>query len=164
MRWLLPVLLLGCGSVGAPAPDPPAPTAVEELHALDTRRPVPLRPMMAWHQKQSMMEHLVAIQQIADGLAREDWDAVARAADLIDSDSQTAQMCDHMGAGAEGFTEAGLAFHRRADAIAAAAQQRDGREALRATAHTLEACTSCHATYRQDVVDAKAWKDRTGGP
>ena len=44
----------------------PASDAFAELAALDNRSPVPLQPMMAWHQKQNMMAHLVAIQGIVD--------------------------------------------------------------------------------------------------
>lgn len=151
-------------SVAATQPSPSAAACApyEELAAMDPRRPVPLQPMMAWHQKQNMMEHLVAIERITDALAREDWEGVASASALIESSPQMQQMCQHMGAGAEGFTELALAFHERADAIGVAARAQDGTGVLRATAHTLQACTSCHATYRQDVVDATTWQARTG--
>jgi hypothetical protein len=90
-------------------PQPPSASGAcqptEELAGLDHRTPVPLQPMMAWHQKQNMMEHLVAIQRITDGLAREDWEEVANASALIESSPQMQQMCQHMGAGAQGFTE-----------------------------------------------------------
>lgn len=135
---------------------------LEQLAAMDHRKPVPLQPMMAWHQKQNMMEHLVAIQRITDALAREDWEGVAAASALIESSPQMQMMCEHMGAGADGFTELALEFHRRADAIGVAARAHDGAEVLRATSHTLEACTSCHASYRQEVVDAATWQERTG--
>jgi hypothetical protein len=134
---------------------------IEDLNALDDRRPVPLQPMMAWHQKQNMMEHLVAIQRITDGLAREDWTAVAEASALIESSPEMEQMCRHMGAGTEGFSELALDFHRRADAIGAAARAQDVREVLLATSNTLQACTDCHASYRQEVVDAETWGMRT---
>jgi len=145
--------------------DPPTSNACapfEQLEAMDKRRPVPLQPMMAWHQKQNMMDHLVAIQRITDALAREDLDGVATASALIESSPQMQQMCQHMGAGADGFTELALDFHRRADAIGVAAQAEDATAVLRATSNTLQACTSCHATYRQDVVDAATWQARTG--
>ncbi len=148
----------------APAP-PPAPSAcapIEALAAMDPRRPVPLQPMMAWHQKQNMMEHLVAVQRITEALAREDWGAIAEASALIESSPQMQQMCRHMGAGADGFTDLALDFHRRADRIGVAARAQDGPGVLRATADTLEACTTCHATYRQEVVDAATWQARTG--
>lgn len=135
---------------------------LEELAALDTRQSVPLQPMMAWHQKQNMMAHLVVIQRITDALAREDWEGVAAASALIASSPQMQQTCEHMGAGADGFTERALDFHRRADAIGVAARAKDGTAVLQATSHTLEACTSCHATYRQEVVDAATWQARTG--
>lgn len=132
------------------------------LAQMDPRTPVPLQPMMAWHQKQNMMEHLVAIQRITDGLAREDWGEVAAASALIESSPQMQQMCEHMGAGAAGFTELALDFHRRADKIGEAARAQDSAAVLRATSHTLEACTSCHATYKQEVVSAATWTERTG--
>lgn len=144
----------------SPTADACAPIAA--LDAMDPRAPVPLQPMMAWHQKENMQEHLVAIQRITDGLAREDWEEIARASALIESSPQMQQMCQHMGAGAEGFTELALDFHRRADAIGVAARAHDGPGVLRATSHALEACTSCHAAYRQDVVDAATWEARTG--
>ena len=146
----------------SPPPSADACAPLEQLAAMDTRRPVPLQPMMAWHQKQNMMEHLVAIQRLTDALASEDWDGVASASALIESSPQMQQMCQHMGAGADGFTELALDFHRRADAIGVAAREQDGAAVLRATSDTLQACTSCHATYRQDVVDAATWQARTG--
>lgn len=133
-----------------------------ELARLDPRKPVPLQPMMAWHQKQNMMEHLVAIQRITDGLAREDWQDVAEASALLESSPQMQQMCQHMGAGAEGFTPLALDFHRRADAIGEAARAHDAAAVLRATSNTLQACTGCHAAFRQEVVDPATWQARAG--
>jgi hypothetical protein len=144
----------------APAADACAPYVA--LNGMDTRRPVPLQPMMAWHQKQNMMEHLVAIQGITEGLVKDDWEAIAKSSALIESSPQMAQMCQHMGAGAEGFTEMALDFHKRADQIGIAARAKDRVGVLQATSHTLQACTTCHATYRQDVVDAETWQARTG--
>lgn len=135
---------------------------VEELASMDPRTPLPLQPMMAWHQKQNMMEHLVAIQRVTDGLAREDWEEVAKAAALIESSPQMQQMCQHMGAGADGFTEMALDFHRRADAIGEAARAHDGAAVLRATSSTLQSCTGCHAAFRQEVVTAADWQRQTG--
>ncbi|MEL6179620.1 MAG: hypothetical protein AAFS10_11745 [Myxococcota bacterium] len=137
-------------------------TPMARLYALDTRRPVPLQPMMAWHQKQTMMQHLVAIEQISSGLAGQDWNAVAEAAATIGSSPQMQQMCQHMGEGADGFTDMGLEFHRRADQIGAAAKLQDGPGVLRALSSTLQACNNCHSTFRQDVVDAATWQAQTG--
>lgn len=134
--------------------------AIQRLDALDPRRAVPLQPMMAWHQKQNMQEHLIAIQGITDGLAREDWDEIARSSARIGSSPEMQQMCEHMGAGAPGFTELALEFHRRADAIGRAAEARSVTAVLRATSDTLRTCTECHSTYRQEVVDAATWEER----
>ncbi len=156
-----PHAALTTSSRTAAGPDPSC-AAVAELAQMDPRRPVPLQPMMAWHQKQNMMAHLVAIERIVDGLAREDWQEIADASALIETSPQMQRMCEHMGAGAEGFTEAALDFHHRAEAIGVAARSQDAPSVLRATANTLAACTSCHATYRQEVLDAPTWARRTG--
>lgn len=143
--------------------EPRAEDASAELAALDPRRPVPLLPMMAWHQKQSMMQHLVVIQQIVAATAKEDWDAVAAAAQGIEASESERRTCQHMGAGAEGFVELALDFHDRATAIGKAAQAHDSAAVLSATANTLQACTTCHAAYRQEVLDVASWQERTGG-
>jgi hypothetical protein len=118
--------------------------------------------MMAWHQKQNTAEHFVVIQRIVDAVAHEDWEAVARASALIESSPKMQHMCEHRGAGAPGFTETALEFHRRGLAIGQAARRRDGVAALRATSNPLEACTQCHATYRQEVVDTETWQRLAG--
>nr|MBP9088338.1 hypothetical protein [Kofleriaceae bacterium] len=54
---------------GAPtAPVAGALTAQGMLDQLDTRKPMPLLPMMANHQKQNMREHLEAVQGIMAAL------------------------------------------------------------------------------------------------
>jgi len=166
---LAALLLTACGGaqpsteVPLKAKAQPSSTSpFDELNQLDTRAPVPLQPMMAWHQKQNMQQHLVAIQRITEALSREDWEAVSAASSMIALSPQMQMQCEHMGAGAEGFTETALDFHRRADAIDKAAKDKDVTAVLAATAHTLDACTSCHATYRQDVMDADTWEARTG--
>ena len=132
-------------------------SAHEVLDSMDGRTPVPLQPMMAWHQKQNMMDHLVAIQEINSGVAAEDWPKVEAAAARIGSSPQMKTMCEHMGKGADGFTELALEFHSRADTIGKAAEARDRLAVIKATGHTLEACTSCHAAYKQQVVSADEW-------
>ena len=175
MRCALAALVLtaceGKPTPAQPAEQAPPPLAssdacepISELNALDPRRPVPLQPMMAWHQKQNMQDHLAAIQRIVDGLAREDWAEIGVASARIESSPQMQQMCEHMGAGADGFTEHALEFHRRADAIGKAAKAQDAQAILRATSNTLQACVTCHSTYRQQIVDAETWTARTGQP
>ncbi len=97
-------------------------SAHAELDALDPRTPVPLQPMMAWHQKQNMQNHLVAIEQITGALPSQDWPKIIKASEEIGTSPAMQQMCEHMGAGAPGFTDMALEFHRRADGIAEAAR------------------------------------------
>ena len=54
-----------------------------------------------------------------------------------------------------------MSVSERANAIGAAAKRRDLKETLNATSHTLQACTSCHASYTQHVVDADTWQALT---
>jgi cytochrome c556 len=105
-----------------------------------------------------MMDHLVAIQGIVDGLARDDWADIEGAVAKIASSDPMRRMCEHMGSRAEGFTHLGLEFHQGADAIGDAARQRDAASVLRATSATLAACTRCHAKCRQRVVDRSTWQ------
>jgi hypothetical protein len=139
------------------APTPASPTAAESLDQMDTRIPLPLLPMMANHQKQNMREHLLAVQEIVTALATDDYPAIEKAAGRIGFSEQMGQMCTHMGAGAPGFTEQALAFHHTADRIGVAAKAHDRGAVLTAFAATLQSCTACHATWKQQVVDEAAW-------
>lgn len=144
---------------------PPArPSAAETLDQLDTRTPVPLLPMMANHQKQDMRDHLVAVQEIVLGLAAEDYAAIERAAGRIGFSEATGTMCTHMGAGAAGFSEHALGFHRTADGIATAARDRDRGRVLTELGATLRTCTSCHAAWKQQIVDEPTWQRLTSAP
>jgi hypothetical protein len=120
--------------------------------------------MMAEHQKRNMRDHLAAVQEIVAAFAADDMSAVEKAARRIGYSDTMAQMCQHMGAGAPGFTEVALAFHRTADTIADAAQRGDRKAATAALAATLRTCVGCHATYRQQVVDEVTWQRLTTGP
>ncbi len=157
--------LSACSRESPPAPAtapsaaaaPSAASAPEALDRMDRRAPVPLLPMMANHQKQSMRDHLVAVQAIIAAIATDDFAGVERAAGRIGFSEQMGQMCTHMGAGAPGFTEQALNFHRTADRISAAAQDRDRARVLTELGATLQTCTSCHAAWKQQVVDEPTW-------
>jgi cytochrome c556 len=120
---------------------------------LDGRKALPLTAMMANHQKQEMRDHLAVVQEISIALGKDDFDAIAASAARIAWSDKQAMMCKHMGAGAPGFTEMGEHFHRTADGIVTAAKKRDRAGVATALGTTLETCVSCHATYRQDIVD-----------
>jgi cytochrome c556 len=108
--------------------------------------------MMAHHQKESMREHLEAVQEVVAAVATGEFDKVAVAGKRLGYSEHMGRMCEHMGAGAPGFTEQALSFHHTADAIVTAAEERDGAAVLAALSKTLRACTSCHSTYKQQLV------------
>jgi hypothetical protein len=157
--------LTGCArETSTPAAGATPPVAHTEtspataLDGMDARTPVPLLPMMANHQKQNMRDHLVVVQEIVAALAADDFAGIERATGRIGFSEQMSQMCTHMGAGAPGFTEQALAFHHTADGIAAAARERDRGRVLSELSATLKTCTTCHATWKQQVVDDATWQ------
>jgi hypothetical protein len=168
----LPLALVACtsgspaagaslGSAALPSPASAPPTtgaAVAELDDMDPRRPLPLRPMMALHQKDNMRDHLAAVQEIVAALASGDFTGVERGAARIGPSSQMSQTCDHMGAAAPGFVTQALAFHEVAGQIIDAAKAQDQGRVLSALGATLQACTGCHATWKQQVVDDDTWQ------
>lgn len=175
---VLPAAFVACQS-GAPSDAPsssagpatPAPSTSphEALDKMDARVAVPLLPMMANHQKQNMRDHLVAVQEIAAAAGANDFAAIEKAAGRIGYSEQMGQMCSHMGAGAPGFTDKALEFHRSADKIGAAAREKDMGAVWKRLGETLATCTGCHATFKQQVVDEATWSAATkqaapGGP
>jgi len=138
-----------------------APSLRSDAPTVDQRRPVRLLPMMAAHQKENMRDHLLAVQQIVAALAADDFAGIAKAAGRIGYSDAMAQMCTHMGAATPGFMEMALNFHRTADTIADAARNHDRSGVLTAINQTLQACTGCHAAFRQEVVDEATWKQMT---
>lgn len=161
MRSLVALLMVaGCSRETAVAPLAPSPSAV--LEEMDARKPVPLLPMMANHQKQNMREHLVAVEEIVAALAVDDFAAVETAVKRIGFSEQMGMMCSHMGAGAPGFTEQALLFHHTADRIAEAARKKDMKLVLSELSATMKTCTGCHATFKQQVVAEADWKKATG--
>ena len=127
----------------------------------DIRKPLPLLPMMADHQKQQMRGHLEAVRDIVAALAKDDYAAVATATSRIGYSESMGQMCTHMGAAAPGFTPAAMTFHKTADTIAVAARKKDRAGVLAALDATLGTCVGCHAAYKQEVVDEATWKKLT---
>lgn len=153
------LLLAACGKQPAPRVAPVGAEAA--LDAMDQRAAVPLLPMMANHQKQNMRDHLLAVQEIIAALGSDDFAAIERAVKRIGFSEQMGQMCTHMGRGAPGFAEQALDFHHAADRIADAARQRDRARVLVELGATLQTCTSCHAKWKQRVVDDATWQQLT---
>lgn len=112
---------------------------------------------MAQHQKQNMRDHLLVVQEVTTALATGDFESAERAARRIASSAGMIRTCEHMGRHAPGFTEVALGFHRTADGLVEATRKRDQRAVLAALGNTLQACTSCHAAYKQQIVDESTW-------
>lgn len=161
---LLVLVLVQAASAQTAVPASLSCEAREELDRLDGRRPVPLIPRMADHQKANMRDHLLAVQEIVTALSAGDFSAVGQASARIGTSPQMTQMCTHMGAGAAGFTDLALQFHRSADEIGDAAARHDRDAVTAALSRTLQLCNSCHATFRQQVVDEATWSSLTAMP
>ncbi|HET9959866.1 MAG TPA: hypothetical protein VFQ61_35485 [Polyangiaceae bacterium] len=150
------------GTSVSPLSSAPAARDQENVHGkldrMDARRPVPLLPMMANHQKENMRDHLVAVQEIVSALTSDDFAAIEQAASRIGFSEQMGRMCTHMGAGAQGFADQALNFHHTADRVAAAAREHNRGRVLSELGATLQTCTACHATWKQQVVDEATWQ------
>jgi cytochrome c556 len=153
---ILAALLLATLASDTPAGEP-APSA----EGLDRRTPLVMLPQMADHQKQDMRDHLAAVQQIIAALARDDFGGIVQAAGRIGYSGAMAQMCQHMGAATPGFTEMALGFHHAGDKISDAARRHDRAGVLDALETTLQTCVTCHATYKQQIVDEQTWEKLT---
>jgi hypothetical protein len=153
----LTLVATSCRSVSNSAAPASCPMAAGK-ETKDHRLPVPLLPHMAAHQLTQMRDHLAAIQEVMTAATAQDFAAVERSAARIGSSEQMSRMCGHMGAGAPGFTEMALGFHRTADTITVAAKAHNTQAIYRAVAATLQTCVSCHSTYRQQIVDEAAWE------
>jgi len=153
----LVVMAAGCRSVPTPAEPASCPMQAGKP-TKDHRMPVPLPRHMAEHQLTQMRDHLAAIQEVMSAVSSGDFAAVEHSAARIGSSEQMSRMCGHMGAGAPGFTEMALSFHRTADSITEAAKKRDSHAVTRSVAATLQTCVACHSTYRQKIVAEDEWK------
>ena len=105
---------------------------------------------------------LEAIEHIVDGLARENWKDIRLASARNRSVPPDAADVRAHGRGRRGVHAACARLpspgrrHRRVR------RAQDAQAVLQATSNTLQACTSCHAQFRQEVVDAETWTARTG--
>ena len=145
-------LMLGMSvASGAETPDAPHHGAMAQHH-VDNRTPLPLSLPMANHQKQNMRAHLEAVQAIVAGLAAKDFPAIEAAASSMGYSREMEGQCQRMGAGAPGFAERAIAFHKAADEISAAAHRKDADGVLTSLSLTLAQCTGCHANYKQEII------------
>lgn len=120
----------------------------------DTRQSVYFPKTLRSHTLANMRDHLLALQEIQEALAKQEYD---RAGDIAEQRLGMSSLQLH---GAhdvakympKGMQDAGTAMHRHASRFAVAAKDAsatgDVRPALAALAATTAQCVACHAGYR----------------
>ncbi len=138
--------LLGCA----------VPTA-HDAHGVasaDARQPVNFPEPLRTHTLANMRDHLLALAEIQDALARGAHDAAGRLAEqrLGMTSLKAHGAHDVAGFMPKGMQDIGSSMHREASRFAIEAQNAsasgDIRPALAALARTTQACVACHAGYR----------------
>jgi hypothetical protein len=120
----------------------------------DTRVPVVFPPRLAAHTLANMRDHLLALREINDALARGQHDKAAKIAEerLGMSSLQLHGAHDVAKYMPQGMQDAGTAMHRAASRFAIEAQNAgvtgDLRPALGVLGEVMSACVGCHAGYR----------------
>ena len=120
----------------------------------DTRQAVHFPKALREHTLANMRDHLLALQEIQEALAKQEYD---KAGDIAEQRLGMSSLSLH---GAhdvakympKGMQEAGTAMHRNASRFAVAAKDAgatgDVKPALAALAATTAQCVACHAGYR----------------
>jgi len=120
----------------------------------DARMAVRFPPEMREHTLTNMRDHLLALQQIQDALARQDYDAAAEVAEqrLGMSSLRLHGAHDVAKFMPQGMQDAGTVMHRNASRFALAAREAsatgDLKPPLAALAGVTAQCVACHAGYR----------------
>jgi len=137
------LLLTGCMSAPPPASPPP------DSRAAAQRVVVQLTPDEREHVLGEMRDLLVALQGVTDGLARDDFGAVAAAARRVGAGAEGGQMPPAIAKKLPPeFRQLGRATREQFDALAADAGRRDARHSLAQTSALMQRCNACHAVYQ----------------
>lgn len=153
-------ILAGCA---APSGDhaahmhPPSPAAVDHavhVGAADPRTMVQFPEMLRTHTLANMRDHLLALAEIQDQLARGAYDKASDIAELRLGMSSLGLHGAHDVAKfmPQGMQAAGTAMHRSASQFAVVAKDAsvtgDLKGSLAALARVSQTCVACHAAYR----------------
>jgi hypothetical protein len=120
----------------------------------DARQLIEFPDELRVHTMANMRDHLLALSQIQDALARGSFDEAGKIAeDRLGMTSLTAhgahEVAKYM---PQGMQDAGTAMHHGASQFALELQKTavtgDLRPALSALSRTTQACVACHASYR----------------
>ncbi len=133
---------------------PPAQAKPTQAMPKDTRQAVYFPKTLREHTLTNMRDHLLALQEIQEALAKQEYD---KAGDIAEHRLGMSSLALH---GAhdvakympKGMQDAGTAMHRNASRFAVAAKDAgatgDVKPALAALAATTAQCVACHAGYR----------------
>jgi hypothetical protein len=154
----LVAILAGCaapaGEHAAHAHQPTPATVNHAVPAADTRVMVQFPEMLRTHTLANMRDHLLALAEIQDQLARGAYD---KASDIAEQRLGMSSLGSH---GAhdvakfmpQGMQAAGTAMHRSASQFAIVAKDAsvtgDLKGSLAALARVSQTCVACHAAYR----------------
>lgn len=99
-----------------------------------------------------MRAFVESIQQVTDGLAREDMETVVRAARKSGRAAQQQVPAPLMGKLPLAFKQLGLDTHQQFDQLALDAEQLgDPAHSLQQLGRLMQNCVACHATYRLET-------------
>jgi hypothetical protein len=138
------LLLGGCMSAPPPvAPPPGSKTAPQRVV-------VPLTADEREHVLGEMRDFLAALQGVTDGLARDDFGAVAAAARKVGAGSEAGRMPPAIAKKLPlEFRQLARATHEQFDVLAAdATGRRDARHTLAQTSALMQRCNACHAVFQ----------------
>jgi len=142
--WITALIVAGCA--GSPPPVSPPP----ESKAASQRAVVPLTPDEREHVLGEMRDFLTALQGVTDGLARDDFGAVAAAARKVGAGSEAGRMPPAIAKKLPPeFRQLARATHDGFDSLATdAVGRRDTRHTLAQTSALMQRCNACHAAFR----------------
>jgi len=98
------------------------------------------------------------MQIVTDGISREDWEQVEKAASRIANHPQPAltertKIMDFVGTDASKFKANDKKTHEAARALAEAAAQKNGQTVISAFATLQDTCLTCHNDFRKPIQD-----------
>jgi hypothetical protein len=136
-------------ALAACAGSPPSAAPPPESKAGPQRAVVPLTTEEREHVLGEMRDFLAALQGITDGLARNDFGAVAAAARKVGAGSEAGRMPPAIAKKLPlEFRQLAKATHDGFDVVATDAARRDVRHSLAQTSALMQRCNACHAAFQ----------------
>ena len=125
----------------------------------DNRKPVKMTAAMGEHQLRNMRDHLEAVAAIVKAMTTKDFKRMEIESIRLGSSPEMKTMCNKMGKATPGFTDMGLALHSTADKLVHAAKKKDYNLFVKELGATLQTCTSCHSSFKQEIVTQEVFHE-----